>query len=153
MPSSPDTIQKTPVFSGEFRPLLDEKKRLTIPARWRSAALDDIFIVKSLHRGCLAAMPQAVLLEMGEKAGGQQLSVADHQAFKDHFFASAVTCPIDSQGRLVLGDDLCRFAGIKKEVVVAGGGSKFDIWSPELWAAQTETVEPMYKTVLRSLGL
>ena len=50
----------------------------------------------------------------------------------DHFFASAVNCPVDSQGRMVLSDELCRFAGIEKEkeVVLAGSGAKFDIWNP-----------------------
>ena len=42
MPTTPDIVQKPLVFSGEFRPLLDGKKRLTIPARWRSEALEEL---------------------------------------------------------------------------------------------------------------
>src|SRR5450432_926647 len=92
MPSSPDIVQFAPqkalVFSGEYRPLLDPKKRLTIPARWRSSGLEEVFIIKSTNRHCLVAMPQDVLEEMGEKAGSQATTVEDHQAFKDQFFAS-----------------------------------------------------------------
>jgi len=133
--------------------LLDEKKRLTIPARWRSSALEDLFIIKSPSRGCLAAMPQEVLQAMGAKAAGQSPTVADHQAFKDHLFASAVICPVDSQGRMVLSEDLCKFAGIKKEVVLAGGDSKFDIWNPEAWQQRQQTVAPAFETILKSIGL
>ena len=153
MPTSPDTTQKPLVFSGEFRPLLDEKKRLTIPARWRSAALEELFIIKSPGRGCLAAMPQAVLQAMGEKAASQAPTVADHQAFKDQFFASAIICPVDSQGRMVLAEELCRFAGIKKEVVLAGGGSKFDLWTPEAWQQRQDSMTPSFEAVLRKLGI
>jgi MraZ protein len=153
MPNPPDTAQKSLVFSGEFRPLLDEKKRLTIPARWRSEALEELFIIKSPTRGCLAAMPQNVLQAMGEKAASQAPSVEAHQAFKDHFFASAVICPVDSQGRMVLSDDLCRFAGIKKEVVLAGGDSKFDLWSPEAWEQRKKATVANFETILKSLGL
>jgi division/cell wall cluster transcriptional repressor MraZ len=155
MSSSPDTAQIPPVFSGEFRPLLDAKKRLTIPARWRSDTLGNLFIIKSLTRGCLVAMPLAVLNAMGDNAGSQAASVEAHQAFKDHFFASAVDCPVDSQGRMVLSDDQCRFARIEKEkeVVLAGSGAKFDIWTPEAWQERKEAVTPTYTTILKSLGL
>jgi MraZ protein len=155
MPTSPDIVQKSLVFSGEFRPLLDGKKRLTIPAKWRSAELEDLFIIKSLDRGCLVAMPQPVLEAMGQKAASQCPTVEAHQIFMDHFFASAVNSPLDAQGRLVLSDELCRFAGLEKEkeVVLAGSGTKFDIWTPEAWRQRQEADAAIYKSVLKSLGL
>jgi len=154
MPTQPDSAQKSLVFSGEFRPLLDQKKRLTIPARWRpDGKLEELFIIKSPSRGCLAAMPQEVLEAMGEKAALQAPTVEAHQAFKDHFFANAVICPVDSQGRMVLADDLCRFAGIEKEVVLAGGGAKFDLWSPAAWRQRQQAASANYETILKSLGL
>jgi MraZ protein len=153
--ATPEIAQKPLVFSGEFRLRLDDKKRLTIPARWRSNSLDEVFIIKSPGRGCLVAMPQEVLEEMGEKAGSQATTVEDHQAFKDQFFASAVNSAIDSQGRMVLSEDFCRFAGLvkDKEVVLAGSGKKFDIWTPEAWEARREAVKPTYTTILKGLGL
>jgi len=153
MPNSPENAQKTPIFSGEFRPALDEKKRLTIPARWRSDSRLDLYIVKSRGRGCLSAMPEAVLQGIGEKAAPLAPSVADHQTFRDQLFSSAFFCPVDSQGRMVLTEELCRFAGIKKEVVLTGGDTKFDIWSPEKWAEQQQAAAPVYESILRSLGL
>jgi MraZ protein len=153
MPNPPDNTQKTLVFSGEFHPLLDQKKRLTIPSRWRSETLDELFIIKSPIRGCLVAMPQPVLQEMGERAALQAPSMEAHQTFKDTFFSQATLCPVDSQGRMVLSDDLCRFAGIEKEVVLAGSGSKFDMWNPKAWQQQQQAVAPIYTTVLKGLGL
>jgi len=153
MPTLPDISQDSLVFSGEFRPLLDEKKRLTIPSRWRSDSLKELFIIKSLSRGCLAAMPQAVLQAMGEKAALQAPTVADHQTFKDQFFANAFIAPVDSQGRMVLTEDLCRFAGIKKELVLAGGDTKFDIWNPDSWQKRQQAVASTYETILKGIGL
>jgi MraZ protein len=155
MPSLPETTANTRLFSGEFRPLLDDKKRLTIPARWRTGSLEELFIIKSPKRGCLSAMPQEVLQAMGEKAASLSHTVADHQAFKDQFFASAVICPVDGQGRMVLADDLCRFAGIKvkSEVVLAGSADKFDIWNPEMWQRQQQASVQNYEKILESLGL
>src|ERR1700678_4782311 len=130
MPTHPDAVQKPLVLSGEFRLAVDPKKRVTIPARWRASGLEDVYIIKSLTRGCLVAMTLEVLHDMGEKAGSQATTVEDHQAFKDQFFASALNCPVDSQGRMVLPEELCKFAGIEKEAVLTGSGQKFDIWNP-----------------------
>jgi MraZ protein len=154
MPTSLDIVQKPLVFSGEFRPLLDQKKRLTIPARWRpEGRLEELFIIKSPSRRCLNAMPQEVLQALGEEAVGQTVTVEAHRAFMDQFFANAVICPIDSQGRMVLADELCRFAGIEKEVVLAGGGTKFDIWNPDAWEQQRQAAAPNFELILKSLGL
>jgi DNA-binding transcriptional regulator/RsmH inhibitor MraZ len=54
---------------------------------------------------------------------------------------------------MVLSDDLCRFAGIKKEVVLTGGNDKFDIWSPEAWQQQQQTSAQTYEKILGGLGL
>jgi MraZ protein len=152
MPTSPESTAKPRLFSGEFRPLLDDKKRLTIPARWR-AGLDELFIIKSPKRGCLSAMPQEVLQAMGEKAATLSHTVADHQAFKDRLFAGAVICPVDSQGRMVLPEELSRFASIKKDAVLTGSNEKFDIWNPETWERQQQGTDQTYERILEGLGL
>lgn len=100
--------------------MLDKKNRLTIPARWRpEGRLEELFIVKSQTRGCLAAMPQEVLQAMGEKAASQAASVEAHQAFKDHFFANAAICPVDSQGRMVLSED---YVQVRRDREGSGAG-------------------------------
>jgi MraZ protein len=94
-----------------------------------------------------------VLNEMGEKAAEQASSVEHHQAFKDHFFASAVGCPVDSQGRMVLPDDFCKFAKLDKEVILAGSGAKFDVWNPSAWQQHRDAATPIYAPILKSIGL
>jgi MraZ protein len=153
MPTHPDAVQKPLVLSGEFRLAVDPKKRVTIPARWRASGLEDVYIIKSLTRGCLVAMTLEVLHDMGEKAGSQATTVEDHQAFKDQFFASALNCPVDSQGRMVLPEELCKFAGIEKEAVLTGSGQKFDIWNPSAWQQRQAAVAATYTTILKGLGL
>jgi MraZ protein len=155
--SSPDSTQRSPakpvVFAGEFRPLLDQKKRLTIPARWRSEQMEDLFIIKSTTRGCLTAMPEEVLQEMAAKAESKAPTTEAHQAFMDAFFSQVVICPVDSQGRMVLTEELCRFAGIERELVLAGSGTKFDVWAPEAWEKRVKAVTPNFETILKSIGL
>lgn len=154
MPSSPEISQKPLVFAGEFRPLLDGKNRVTIPARWRpEGRFEELYLVRSVNRGCLSAFTQEGLQAWGEKAAGQAMSVADHEEFMNQFFALAVPSPVDSQGRMVVPDDLKKFARLTKEAVLAGSGPKFDIWSPELWSEQQAAIAPTFQMILKSIGL
>jgi MraZ protein len=141
------------VFSGEFHPLLDQKKRLTIPARWRSDSLEELYIIKSLVRGCLVAMPEEGMEIMRVQAEHEATSTEEKQIFTDQLYSQAVICPVDSQGRMVLPDDLCRFAGIEKELVLTGSGRKFDLWAPRIWQERQRAVEATYATMQKRLGL
>jgi MraZ protein len=139
MPTSLDAAQKPLVFAGEFRPLLDPKKRLNI--------------IKSRKRGCLSAMPLDVLREMGEKGASDAQTTGAGQLFRDRFYSQAAECAIDSQGRMVLSEELCKFAGIEKEAVLSGSGAKFDIWNPGAWQRQEQATDGAYETMLENLGL
>lgn len=154
MPTSLDAAQKPLVFAGEFHPLLDPKKRLTIPARWRQdGRLAEVYIIKSRKRGCLSAMPLDVLREMGEKGASDAQTTGAGQLFRDRFYSQAAECAIDSQGRMVLSEELCKFAGIEKEAVLSGSGAKFDIWNPGAWQRQEQATDAAYETMLENLGL
>ena len=175
MPTSPDTSQKPLVFTGELHPVgepgsfvgrsrpsfagqhpavLDGKKRLTIPSRWRpDGKLDELYLIKSPARRCINAMPKEILQAMGAKAETLAGDPERHQNFKDFLFANAVICPVDSQGRMVLPDDFCRFAGLEKDVLLTGGDEKFDIWNPEAWQERERSIAPEGSTMLKRLGL
>jgi len=153
MPIQPVSVQGPLAFTGEFRPLLDEKKRLTIPARWRFPEMTELFIITSPSHRCLSAMPLTTLEKISEDAAAKAETTEQYQSFKDHFFSSAVTCPVDSQGRMVLSEELCLYAGIKKETVLAGGKTKFDIWNPAAWGKRHQATAPNYETIMKRLGL
>src|SRR5215210_116579 len=124
---------KAPVFSGEFRHAMDEKKRVTIPARWRSGDTDQVFIVKNPNRDCLTALPAEAFERIGEEAKAHCASLSEHRVFMSHFYSQAARCTIDKQGRLLLPDELCSQARLDTELVLIGSWDRFEIWNPERW--------------------
>ena len=142
------------VFLGEARLSMDPKNRLTIPAKWRSEQpLTELYLVMSLGRGCLAALTPAGLEKAAEKAFSQAANLEAHEIFKNQFFSTAALCPLDAQGRILLSDEFRKFAVIEKEVVLTGGGTKFDIWNPKAWQQWKAVNLPTYQTILKSIGL
>ena len=162
MPASPDTAQDAspdfslgaPLYSGTFEFTLDQKKRLTIPTGWRSNSLKELYIVKASTRKCLLAMPREVLRALGNKVGQLQgASPSRQQTFRRRFFAAVATCGVDSQGRVLLSDDLCRYAGIERDIVLTGNDDSFEIWSPAEVQRDQEETDPLYNTTMADLGL
>ena len=53
---------------------------------------------------------------------------------KIFFLAGASACEVDRQGRILLPSVLRDFAGLEKEVVLVGVGSRIEIWNKATWA-------------------
>jgi MraZ protein len=143
-----------PIFSGQFRHTMDDKKRVTIPSRWRKGKADEFFVVPDQSDSFLLVMPpdefQKVSAEVAANAG---ISAQEKRIFVRQFYSRAHTSTADAQGRLVLPDDHCRQVGLRKEVVLVGILQRFEIWSPERWARVEASGKPTYQKVADIVGL
>ena len=61
--------------------------------------------------------------------------------FKRFFLGSAVDGELDKQGRVLISSALRAYAGLEKEVVLAGVLDKIEIWDKKAWDAHNEEVE------------
>lgn len=48
---------------------------------------------------------------------------------------------VDKQGRILMPQDLREFAGLEKDVVLAGAGGRIEIWSLEKWNENTDQTD------------
>ena len=55
--------------------------------------------------------------------------------------SSAVDGELDKQGRVLISSALRAYAGLEKEVVLAGVLDKIEIWDKKAWDAHNEEVE------------
>ena len=53
--------------------------------------------------------------------------------FTRFFLAGAASVEVDKQGRILLPAVLREFAGITKDAVLVGVGSRVEIWSKDRW--------------------
>ena len=118
-------------FTGEYSNFLDQKNRLSIPAKFRSS-LDPVndkrFIITKGFDRCLVLYP----LYEWNKVEQQliQLPSADRN-FVRNIVRYASACRFDSQGRIALPSLHIEYANIKKEIIVIGMINKIELWSPE----------------------
>ena len=117
---------------GEYEHSLDAKGRLIMPAKLREDIGEKFIITKGLD-GCLFAFSIAEWKIFEEKLRSLPISNKDARKFSRFFFAGAMDCEIDKQGRFLIPAKLRELAGLDKDVVFAGVINKIELWSKEKW--------------------
>jgi MraZ protein len=120
-------------FTGEFRRTIDSKGRLIVPARMRDELENDEVVLVVGPDGCIEAYSGAGWRDYEQRLLEQQHSNRTARAVVRRIAASAHSDQVDRQGRLHIPDNLRRWAGIDRDVVVAGHLRHAEIWSPERW--------------------
>ena len=119
------------MFMGEYHQKIDEKGRLTIPAKIRNELGDNFIVTRGLD-GCLFIYKK----ETWEKiiSNYQTLpNVKEARNFMRFFMSGATNLEFDKQGRINISAPLIKYADLKKETVVIGVGDRLEIWSKENW--------------------
>lgn len=120
------------MFFGEFKHNVDDKGRMSIPAKFRDDLGDNFFVTKGLDQ-CLFIFPMTEWEAFQAKLKQLPLSNANARAFKRFFNASAIDCTLDKQGRINISQPLREHALVEKEVNIIGVGDRIEIWSRDAW--------------------
>lgn len=124
---------------GEYEHSLDTKGRLIMPAKLRDDIGEKFIITKGLD-GCLFAFSIEEWNNFEQKLRTLPISNKDARAFSRFFFAGAMDCEIDKQGRFLISSNLRDFANLTKEVVIIGMDSRIEIWSKDKWEKLDEDI-------------
>jgi MraZ protein len=136
---------------GEHDHSLDDKNRLTLPAKLRES-LGDRVVVTSGFDGCLYAYAQAEWDGYAARISALDGLSRESRMMHRHFFARAVPAELDKQGRMVLPASLLQSAGIRREVTVAGVYDHLEIWDRDAWHQHLQEVEGSAEHVAERLA-
>jgi MraZ protein len=137
---------------GSHDHTLDDKNRLTLPAKFREAFQDGVVVTRGLD-GCLYAYRREDWGRLVESrlATLDPLSPAGRR-IQRHFFAGASEAELDKQGRVMIPAQLIEHAKLGKEVVVAGVNDRLEIWDRAAWRKELAEVEGSAEDVAERLA-
>ena len=137
---------------GEYEHTIDDKNRLTLPAKFRQDFKDGVVVTRGLD-GCLYAYtrPDWQKLVDGRLAELDMLSEAGRLIMR-HFFSGATEAELDKQGRVGVPTALIESAKLGKEVTVAGVYDHLEIWDRQTWRDQLTKVEGSAEDVAERLA-
>jgi len=147
------------MFRGSFEHAIDDKGRLSIPARYREILKRrrerELVLVDLIFDTCIAAYPIKAWQQIEHNLLNRGNSDKRFREYARLISAHAVESPVDSQGRILVPPQLREAAHLRRDVVIVGVLDKIEIWSRERWAqfsAQERDPEE-YADKLAELGI
>ena len=145
-----------PVLIGSYRYALDGKGRVFLPAKWRAGLGDTLVLFPGIletGRGrCLYGMPEAAWNRMSEQLSRLPITDLAAQTVKRRLCAMAAACAPDSQGRILIPQQLRDTAELQREAVLIGVGERIEFWNPETLKRYEESTEAELDAALRHLS-
>ena len=141
------------MFHGQFDHAIDEKGRVSIPARFREILQREghdrmyitnfIFEREKLLELYLPAEWERMVAKFGEKRTGDRAA----QLFETFYIGGAHEVPVDRQGRILVPPKLREFAGLTREVTFSARHNRFQLWDraalERIWkSAQEQLADP-----------
>jgi MraZ protein len=127
------------MFLGQFEHTIDEKGRMTIPARFRELLEGGAYVTQGFDSN-LIVLPTGAFQQIYQRVN--QLSMTDPttRQLKRLIFSYATRLEFDKAGRILLPQFLRETAGLDGAAVVVGVGDYFEIWSVQHWADQNDNL-------------
>ena len=136
---------------GEFQHNLDTKGRMAIPAKFRDKLNAGAIITRGID-SCLFVFANAEWEILAQKLIALPLAQANSRAFVRLMMAGASDVELDAQGRILIPDYLRKYAGLKKETIVAGLYNRIEIWDEASWQAYKTKTESSSEAIAEQLG-
>lgn len=122
------------MFLGTYTPKLDDKGRLTLPAKYRDELAGGLMITKGQDHS-LTVFPRDEFAALAERAAGASRSNPQARAFLRSLASGTDEQRPDGQGRITLSSAHRKYAGLTKDCVVIGSVKYLEIWDAEAWDA------------------
>lgn len=142
------------MFRGRYEHTIDPKGRLSIPARYREELVARSITTLILSEGdhCVWAFPLDAWEQLEERLRQHPQLSPERRNVVRVMVASAKECPVDRAGRTLVPPELREFAGLKKDVMIAGALEWFEIWSRERWVDHRQALRGGFDEMTRKLS-
>ncbi len=117
---------------GEFKHNLDQKGRVSIPAKFRQKFAEGLILTRGIDQ-CVFGFPKPEWEKVVNKITNLPLSQANARAFARLMLSGAFEAEIDNQGRVLIPEVLRKYAHLEKRVVIVGMHNRIEIWDEKKW--------------------
>jgi MraZ protein len=139
------------MFIGEYRHTIDEKGRMAIPSKMRRDLGSGAVVTRGIDN-CLWVFPKKEWQDLAEKLSSLPLSDANSRAFSRLMLAGAMEVEFDSQGRALIPGYLRSYAGLSKNVIIAGLYNRLEIWNENEWKTYKDKTEKATEQIAKHMA-
>jgi len=128
------------MFYGTHEHTIDDKNRLTLPAKFRDGLGEGVVLVRGID-GTVDVYPRASWEASAERISALDSLTREAREMKRFVFAGATVTDLDKQGRVLVPPDLAGHASLGRDVAVVGVDDHIEIWDSPQWAAHVSAIE------------
>ena len=143
-------------LSGCHSHSVDHKGRIFIPSKLRKRLITSKKRVVVVTRGfdkCLSIYSLSVWKGFEDRLLALPQSKKKNRFIVRYFMENKEEVEVDSQGRVKVPQHLLDYAGIEKEVLIAGVLSRIELWNPEIHRKETEGMESIKDEILEDMEI
>ncbi|MEK7502970.1 MAG: division/cell wall cluster transcriptional repressor MraZ [Patescibacteria group bacterium] len=137
---------------GEYLHTIDQKNRLSVPSKFRKELGKIVVVSRGLDK-CLFLYTIEAWKKLAEKLATElPWGKAENRSFMRTMIAGAADIQIDALGRVLLPENLKKFASLEKDAMVVGLYNRVEIWNPEIWKAYSDSANQNTELIAEKLG-
>ena len=138
---------------GEYRHTIDDKNRLSLPAKFRKEMGKTVVITPGLD-SCLFIFTMKEWEKIAERLSMSESSMlqADNRGFNRYLLGGAVEVEVDAAGRMLVTEHLRERSKLKTKVVFIGVRDRVELWDETLWNEYRHGVEQKADALAEKLG-
>ena len=128
------------MFMGHYEHTIDEKGRVTIPSKFREELGDTVVIAQGFEGNLTGYIKEWFYEEVAKDVLATSRFEAEGRKLRRLFFTETEEIEIDKAGRILLPAHLRGTANLTDCAILVGTGDSFELWSPENWRVQKESL-------------
>lgn len=142
------------MFYGEYEHTIDRKGRLIIPSKFREVFkehyIEKFYVTRGLDK-CLFVFAEDEWKAQEQKFKSMPFTKLETRKFNRLYFSGACELTCDKQGRILIPQYLKDFAGIKRDVMLAGISNRIEIWAKDKWKEFYESSRESFEEIAEKL--
>ena len=140
---------------GEYIHTIDEKNRVSLPAKFRKEMGKKIIITTGLDN-CLFIFTitewEKVSNKLSSSASDLSFFSVDQRTFNRNMFGQASDVEVDSIGRILIPEYLKEKIKIADKVALIGVQDRVEVWNDKVWAHFKKGAEAQAEGLAEKLG-
>src|SRR5438067_148462 len=127
---------------GEFRHIIDDKNRLSLPAKFRQEMGKKVIVTSGLDTCLFVFTPKAwESITARLSASDSSMLQADNRSFNRYLLGGAVEVEVDTAGRMLLPEYMRERGKLGTNVAIIGVRERVEIWDQSRWDEYRKNIE------------
>src|ERR1035437_4146360 len=140
---------------GEYIHTIDDKSRVSMPAKFRKELGKKIIITPGLGQ-CLFIFTIKEWEKVSKKLSSSDTDLsflkADQRNFNRYMFGRAAEVEMDSIGRILIPEFLKERIGLKNSAAIVGVKDRVEVWNDKTWLANQKDIEKQAEALAEKIG-